>query len=172
MKPITRRGFLALLGLGGGAIALDAAIPLNRVWFFPKQIVIAQPANVRFMKAWDMEQGRFVGRFDAMYGFTPELPHRVHTCEQIRILREDQMQTAIDILAKKYGAISVPAEVLKPRYPREIPQQSYASTQLKERETEMKWVRDFRDGQYREIEVPRALPFRLSGYRKASASIA
>lgn len=34
-----RRKFLGLLGLGAGGILLDQAVPLNRVWSFPKEIV-------------------------------------------------------------------------------------------------------------------------------------
>jgi hypothetical protein len=38
-----RRRFLGLLGLGVAGIALDEAIPLNRVWSFPARIVIPEP---------------------------------------------------------------------------------------------------------------------------------
>jgi hypothetical protein len=41
-----RRGFLKLLGAGVGGLALDQAIPFNRVWSFPKKIVIAQPVEL------------------------------------------------------------------------------------------------------------------------------
>lgn len=37
-----RRGFLALLGSAVAGIALEQAIPLGRVWSFPKKIVIAK----------------------------------------------------------------------------------------------------------------------------------
>jgi len=37
-----RRGFLKLLGLGVAGIALDQAIPFNRVWSFPKNIVVPE----------------------------------------------------------------------------------------------------------------------------------
>jgi hypothetical protein len=52
-----RRKFLALLGLSAGAAAVEQAVPLGRVWSFPKQIVLATPAQVRFI------------RFDVLYGF-------------------------------------------------------------------------------------------------------
>lgn len=42
-----RRGFLKSLGMMIGGIALGEAIPLNRVWSFPKQIVIAKPETIR-----------------------------------------------------------------------------------------------------------------------------
>jgi hypothetical protein len=35
-----RRRFLLLLGLGVAGIALEQAIPLGRVWSFPKKIII------------------------------------------------------------------------------------------------------------------------------------
>lgn len=35
-----RRGFLRSIGLGIGGIALEQAIPLGRVWSFPKKIVV------------------------------------------------------------------------------------------------------------------------------------
>jgi hypothetical protein len=38
---LDRRGFIGLLGVGLGGIALEQAIPFNRVWSFPKKIVIA-----------------------------------------------------------------------------------------------------------------------------------
>ena len=37
-----RRGFLSLLGLGIAGVAFDQAIPLGRVWSFPKQIVVPE----------------------------------------------------------------------------------------------------------------------------------
>lgn len=36
-----RRNFLGLLGLGAGGILLDQAIPFNRAWSFPKEIIAA-----------------------------------------------------------------------------------------------------------------------------------
>ena len=38
---MNRRGFLAGLGALIGGIAIEKAIPFNRVWSFPKNIVIA-----------------------------------------------------------------------------------------------------------------------------------
>lgn len=40
MYPMNRRRFMSLLGLGVAGIALEQAIPLGRVWSFPKEIVI------------------------------------------------------------------------------------------------------------------------------------
>jgi hypothetical protein len=40
---MNRRGFLRSIGLGIGGIALEQAIPLGRVWSFPKKIAIADP---------------------------------------------------------------------------------------------------------------------------------
>jgi|SRR5579864_1335360 len=39
---MNRRGFLEFVGAGVAGIALDQAIPLNRVWSFPKKIVLAR----------------------------------------------------------------------------------------------------------------------------------
>jgi hypothetical protein len=40
-----RRGFLKLFSAGVAGIALEQAIPLGRVWSFPKKIVIASPLS-------------------------------------------------------------------------------------------------------------------------------
>lgn len=37
---VSRRGFLQMLGLAVGGIALEQAIPLGRVWSFPSKIAI------------------------------------------------------------------------------------------------------------------------------------
>ena len=42
---MNRRNFLSLFSAGVAGIALEQAIPLGRVWSFPKEIVIAEPAN-------------------------------------------------------------------------------------------------------------------------------
>ena len=39
-----RRKFLALLGLGVGGV-LQQAVPLGRIWSFPKKILIAKPPD-------------------------------------------------------------------------------------------------------------------------------
>ena len=39
---MNRRNFLSLLTAGVAGIALDQAIPLGRVWSFPKKIIIPQ----------------------------------------------------------------------------------------------------------------------------------
>jgi hypothetical protein len=44
-----RRGFLKMLGLGAGALALEQAIPLGRVWSFPKEIVVAPRLENTFL---------------------------------------------------------------------------------------------------------------------------
>lgn len=46
---MNRRNFLSLLGLGVAGVALEQAIPLGRVWSFPKEIVVAKtPAELAF----------------------------------------------------------------------------------------------------------------------------
>lgn len=40
---MNRRSFLSLFSAGVAGIALEQAIPLGRVWSFPKKIVIANP---------------------------------------------------------------------------------------------------------------------------------
>lgn len=41
---MNRRGFLQLLGMSVGGLALDQAIPFNRVWSFPSKIVVPKTA--------------------------------------------------------------------------------------------------------------------------------
>lgn len=41
MNNMNRRKFFNLIVLGAGGILLDQAIPFNRVWSFPKRIVLA-----------------------------------------------------------------------------------------------------------------------------------
>lgn len=43
VRIVNRRGFISLLGMSAAGLALDRAIPLGRVWSFPKEIVIAPP---------------------------------------------------------------------------------------------------------------------------------
>ena len=43
-----RRKFLGLFSAGVAGIALEQAIPLGRVWSFPKKIVIGSNMNFRF----------------------------------------------------------------------------------------------------------------------------
>ncbi len=66
-----RRGFLKLFSAGVAGIALEQAIPLGRVWSFPKEIVIAERAlhvDDFFEKAFPvgtMMHFRFPPRFAA-----------------------------------------------------------------------------------------------------------
>lgn len=113
-----RRGFLSLLGLGVGGLAIDQAIPLGRVWSFPKEIVVAQPNLVRFVRAYSRTEDLMVSRFDAFYGFEPMLGTGVG-CEAhsvIKLLRPSQLQEALDFLAQKHGVVAPPAIVLAPVY--------------------------------------------------------
>src|SRR5437879_10861876 len=65
-----RRGFLQLLSAGVASIALEQAIPLGRVWSFPKEIVLANqialPPNAsgRFIEGWDQIENCKVLRVD------------------------------------------------------------------------------------------------------------
>jgi hypothetical protein len=43
---MNRRNFLSLFSAGVAGLALEQAIPLGRVWSFPKKIVIARPVEV------------------------------------------------------------------------------------------------------------------------------
>jgi hypothetical protein len=53
---MNRRQFLGLFGLAVGGVALEAAIPHNRVWSFPKTIVIAdKPLDWDAINALTME---------------------------------------------------------------------------------------------------------------------
>lgn len=44
---MNRRYFLTVLGAGVAGIALEQAVPLGRVWSFPKKIVIGKPLDLR-----------------------------------------------------------------------------------------------------------------------------
>jgi hypothetical protein len=72
---VNRRRFLGFLGLGAAAVAAEQVIPFNRVWSFPKQIVlpgslILPPgASARFIKVWDVREARLISRFDMAFGF-------------------------------------------------------------------------------------------------------
>jgi hypothetical protein len=46
---MNRRGFISLLGAGAAGLALDRAIPFNRVWSFPKEIVIPKAGDILSM---------------------------------------------------------------------------------------------------------------------------
>src|SRR5208282_4468213 len=67
---IDRRRFLQMLGFGAAGVALEQAIPLNRVWFLPRRIILPGqllvPANasLRIIKAYDIRMGRTMLRFD------------------------------------------------------------------------------------------------------------
>jgi hypothetical protein len=44
---MNRRRFFELLGMGVSGIALEQAIPFNRVWSFPKDIILAKQDSLR-----------------------------------------------------------------------------------------------------------------------------
>lgn len=46
---MNRRNFLSLLGASMAGIALDQAIPFNRVWSFPKEIVLSNSIPVELL---------------------------------------------------------------------------------------------------------------------------
>lgn len=90
---MNRRGFLSLLGLGGAGVALEQAIPLGRVWSFPKEIVIARPAN-RFYTITEIHaevSALFVRalreqRVDALYLAGEQWPTLFNVGDQIEIV--------------------------------------------------------------------------------------
>ena len=69
---MNRRNFLGLLGMGVAGLALDHAIPFNRVWSFPKEIVIAP--------AW-VYDARDAGLYVSLHGipYFAEVPPSVGT---------------------------------------------------------------------------------------------
>ncbi|HZW05391.1 MAG TPA: hypothetical protein VFF58_00655 [Candidatus Nitrosotalea sp.] len=101
-----RRRFLQLLGLGVGGIALEQAIPLGRVWSFPKEIVIARPATVRFVRVWNPYRSMMVSRLDVLYGWSglpeEELPQTVETAEQITVPSEGLVEDAVKVMVAKF----------------------------------------------------------------------
>jgi hypothetical protein len=94
---VDRRSFIGLLGAGIAGIALEQAIPLGRVWSFPKEIVVANPnlvmsaATLGFMASIRMPQRYRVIRKigESLYGVEPDpfrvLPYKVvsFTCDPI-----------------------------------------------------------------------------------------
>ena len=72
-----RRHFLSGIASLVGGIALERAIPFNRVWSFPSNIVVMRPIDlvsgkgipVAFIRAYDDYQARLVHTFDMLYGF-------------------------------------------------------------------------------------------------------
>lgn len=57
---MNRRNFLSLLSSGVAGIALKEAIPFNRVWSFPKQIVIANSFPVGPLNRFTLQIGDVV----------------------------------------------------------------------------------------------------------------
>lgn len=56
---MNRRNFLSLFSAGVAGIALEQAIPLGRVWSFPKEIVVAKhPFD--FSDEYDHAMGRWL----------------------------------------------------------------------------------------------------------------
>jgi hypothetical protein len=64
---MNRRNFLSLFSAGVAGIALEQAIPLGRVWSFPKKIVIRErigsTMNIRAPQRWLVKDG-FTGQFE------------------------------------------------------------------------------------------------------------
>lgn len=67
-----RRKFFGLLSAGIAGIALEQAIPLGRVWSFPKKIVISEfielppGSSARVIQAWDHRLRATVQRLDIL----------------------------------------------------------------------------------------------------------
>ena len=73
---MNRRNFLSLFSAGVAGIALEQAIPLGRVWSFPKEIVVpkiftgvdpafgADSTVIRFVRAYDIHDNRTLARCD------------------------------------------------------------------------------------------------------------
>lgn len=56
-----RRKFLGSLIAGVAGIAIEQAIPLGRVWSFPKKIVIAAPGTIGHCLGFDWEEELAIG---------------------------------------------------------------------------------------------------------------
>lgn len=74
---MNRRSFLAGLGVLIGGVAVDQAIPFNRVWSFPSEIKLtswAPPVDfvfgkIAFVRCWEPSRSALVTRLDVLYGF-------------------------------------------------------------------------------------------------------
>lgn len=76
---MNRRGFLKFLGAGVAGIALEEAIPFNRVWFFPKKIVIPEVDVTPFATIYYSQDALNVLKanmpFESIIKNRPPLPH-------------------------------------------------------------------------------------------------
>jgi hypothetical protein len=113
-----RRRFLGFLGAGVAGVALEQAIPFNRVWSFPKEIalqnvVLAEPCTVRFISAWDPTLRKVINRFDVLYGFgNLEIPHQVENCHLLSLADKSELPAALRMLSKKYLVEELPLTAL------------------------------------------------------------
>ena len=125
-----RRRFLGLLGIGGASLALGEAIPLGRVWSFPKQLVIAQPVTVRFIKVWEPLQRKVMHRFEVLYSFRSAIPSGTHneSFSSIEIPRESCVADAVKMLAERHEVFAPPVDLLRRHHAISEPSWSYATT--------------------------------------------
>jgi hypothetical protein len=106
---INRRTFISLLGLGGTAVAVEQVIPFGRVWSFPKQIVLARPCNVRFIRAFDMRENKMICRLDVLYGWNEAYASGIEEAEVVSVPRESLVQNAVEELAAKHDIRQLPS---------------------------------------------------------------
>ena len=60
MLPMDRRDFLSLFGMTAGGIALEQAIPFNRVWSFPKEISFLALPTIELVNKIDFSIGDLI----------------------------------------------------------------------------------------------------------------
>lgn len=101
---MNRRGFLKFLPAAVGGLALAEAIPFSRVWSFPSKIEIAQPATLRFVRAYDPIADRAICRLDVLYGFSTIDPLKsIENGYEQMTVRESRLQDALDSFAERFG---------------------------------------------------------------------
>src|SRR5258708_23131264 len=121
---MNRRKFFKSM-IGGVAVAAAVRTWPFRVFSFPVEIVTGLKA-IRFIKAYDVMQDKFVSRYDVLYGFMAlsetrslqlELPRAVESAEMLQankgFLSLRQIQNFKTMCAKRYGATYFPDELLR-----------------------------------------------------------
>ncbi len=112
---MNRRNFLSLFTAGVAGIALDQAIPLGRVWSFPKKILVGDlimlppGSTARVIEAWDFRIRGIVQRFDIIapiFGATPLSLDRVKTLRLIRNIHEVRPEMVPEVPLAAFRVLS------------------------------------------------------------------
>lgn len=87
---------MSAVGLGVAGLALEEAIPLGRVWSFPKEIIIPKTGIVvRFVKTWDPVRLMFLRRFQSMTWDEYEADVKAMRQEHLKQWLDSPLTTAV-----------------------------------------------------------------------------